>query len=294
MAIDLAATGAVPNLSGKYAWISEGMVHAVGLGDGRAPWYRNRPTTTAATTVIWFGGSLLAFGDGQLALELDDEFDAVRRVDLAGANRTLTAHPAVDPVTGELHLLTFGIDPAQLHVRVSTGGLTRTVRSIDGAPGRIRQLALTRDHVVLLADGFLGLIERTGHDARATWFPIDIAAAHIAAAHDDGETVVAYATGPSLARWTLQPRARIAHSEALDASTHTFASPPVFVADPERGNTEDGGWLVGLVQDATTDGTDLVVLDAQAIERPALAVTRLPRRVPNGARGTWIPGVPQI
>jgi carotenoid cleavage dioxygenase-like enzyme len=291
MPIDLAVTGAVPtSLSGRYVFIGDGMVHAVGLGDGRAPSYRNHLTTTAATTVIWFGGSLLAFSDGQLALELESGAP----IDLAGARRALAGYPTLDPVTGELHLLTFGIDPAQLHVRVSPGGLTRTVRSIDGAPGRIRQLALTRDHVALLADGFVGLIERTGYDARATWFPIDTAARHIAAAHDDGETVVAYATGPSLARWTLHPRARIAHSEALDASPHTFASPPVFVADPERANTEDGGWLVGLVRDATTDGTDLVVLDAQAIERPALAVARLPRRVPDGARGTWVPRVPQI
>ena len=51
MPIDLAVTGAVPtSLSGQYVWISEGMVHAVGLGDGRAPSYRNRPTTEAAAT----------------------------------------------------------------------------------------------------------------------------------------------------------------------------------------------------------------------------------------------------
>ena len=63
----------------------------------------------------------------------------------------------------------------------------------------------------------------------------------------------------------------------------------VFVADPDRSDTEDGGWLVGFVHDETTHETDFVVLDAHAIERPAVAVARIPRRIPNGAHGTWIP-----
>ena len=45
----------------------------------------------------------------------------------------------------------------------------------------------------------------------------------------------------------------------------------VFVADPDRRSTEDGGWLVGFVHDETRHEADFVVLDAQAIERPALA-----------------------
>lgn len=274
-------------LSGQYVWVSERMVHTVGLGDGRAPSYRNHPTTIAynTVTVISFGGSLLAVSDGQLALQLDTGAP----IDLAGAKRTLTAKPAVDPATGELHALTFGTEPAQLHVRVSPGGLTRTVRSIDGAPGRVRQLALTRDNVVLLADGLVGLIARTGYDARAAWFPIDNGTRHILAAHDDGESVVAYTTGPDLRRWTLNPRASVAHSDVLDASPHAFASPPVFVSDPERGNTEDGGWLVGLSRDAPTASSAFVVLDAQAIERPAVAVVRIPGSVPYDAHGAWIP-----
>src|SRR4051794_10609401 len=107
MPIDLAVTGAAPTvLSGQYVRISEGMVHAVRLTEGRAPEYRNRSIPTDATNVVAFGNSTFAFGEGQLAHELGAELDAVRRVDLAGARRTLTARPTVDAVTGELHLLT--------------------------------------------------------------------------------------------------------------------------------------------------------------------------------------------
>jgi carotenoid cleavage dioxygenase-like enzyme len=335
MPIDLAVTGAVPtSLSGQYVRISEGVVHAVRLAEGRAPSYRNSSIPTGATDVVAFGSSILAFGDGQLAHELGAELDAFRRVDLAGAQRTLSAQPKVDPVTGELHLLSFASDPAQLHVRVSPGGLTRNVRSLDNAPSRIRQLELTRDHVVLLADGFVGLTDRAGLDPMTSWFPIDTDARHIAAAHDHGEAVVVYVTGPSLVRWTLQRRPTTAHSQVLDATPHAFASsnrrPPgaahrflwtvgsgvvhkhdlfagtrhshevgrgrnpgglVFVADPRRRSTEDGGWLVGFVHDETAQQTDFVVLDAHVIERPAVALAHIPRRVPIGAHGAWIPTV---
>jgi carotenoid cleavage dioxygenase-like enzyme len=335
MPIDLAVTGAVPtSLSGRYVYISGGMVHAVHLTEGGAASYTRRSLPTEATNVISFGSSILAFGDGQPAYELGTGLDPMRRVDLAGALRTLAGHPKVDPNTGELHLLTFVRDPAQLHVRVSPGGLTRTIRSIDNAPNRIRQLELTRDHVVFLADGFVGVTDRTGLNPNARWFPIASDARHIAAAHERGEAVVVYATGPSLARWTLHRRATAAHSQVLDATPHDFASynrrtpgathrflwtvgsgavhkhdlfagtrqrhdfgrgrcpgEHIFVTDPDRSGTVDGGWLVGFVHGGTKHETDFVVLDAHAIEEPAVAVAHIPHRIPNGAHGTWIPTV---
>ena len=311
------------------------MVHAVSLGAGRAVSYRNRSITTdvAATNVVSFGSSILAFGDGALAYELGAGLDTIRRVDLAGARRSLTAHPKVDPITGELHLLTFATDPAQLHVSVSPGGLTRTIRSIDNAPNRIRQLELTRDHVVFLADGFVGVTDRTGVNANATWFAVDTDERHIATAHTHGDTVIVYATGPSLVRWTLHRRAANLHCDVLDATPQAFASSNpasnrflwtvgtgaahkhdllagtrqshdfgagrqpgelVFITDRDRSSAEDGGWLVGFVHDETRNEADFVVLDAQAVERPAIAVVQIPRRIPGGAHGMWIPATSPI
>jgi 8'-apo-carotenoid 13,14-cleaving dioxygenase len=331
----------------------EGMVHALSLDAGRDISYRNRWITTdavaqklaveptpgprtvgddvVAANLITFGSSILALGDGALAYELSARLDTIRRVDLAGGRRNLVAHSKVDPHTGELHLLTFATFPSQLHVAVSRAALTRTIRSIDDAPSRIRQLELTRDDVVLVADGFVGVTARAGVNTRAIWFEIDTEARHIAGAYAHGETVIVYATGPSLVRWTLDRRAATAHCEVLDATVHTSATttrcppgtPPrflwtvgagtahkhdlftgghrchdfgdgrtpgdlVFIADPDRSTIEDGGWLVGFVHDDARDRAEFVVLNAEAIERPAVATVHIPRRVPTGAHGTWI------
>lgn len=320
-------------LSGQYVCTGAGLVHVVTLTEGRAPSYRDHPNVADATNLISFGSSILAFGDGMLAHELGAGLDTMRPVDLAGARRTLTAHPKIDPITGELHLLTFPSDESQLLVSVSAGGLTRTIRSIDNAPNRIRQLALRDDDVVLLADGFVGLTGRSG-DANATWFPIDTDARHLAICHAHDEHVVVMTAGPRLVRWVLHRRTEIVHSEVLDATPQVFATHNprpsgamtkylwtvgsgavhkhdlltgtrrshdfgshrypgefAFVVDEHRRTAEDGGWLVGFVQDEATRETDFVVLDAHAIEGPAVCVAHIPRRVARRAHGTWIPTV---
>lgn len=286
-------------------------------------------TDDGATRLVEFGRSVLAFRDGELAYEIGGDLGTARRVDLAGARRSLMGCPRIDPVTGELHLLTYPSDEGQLHVSVSPGGLTRTVRSIPDPPGTIRQLDVTRDHVVLLADGGVGVTDRTGVEARTVWFPVDSAERQLAAADLHGDTVVVHATGSSLVRWTLRLRAATVDCDELDPAPHssprTNRRPPdgshrylwtvgsgaahkhdlvdgahwrhdfgsgrspgelAFVADPDRSGAEDGGWLVGFVHDDARSGADLVVLDAQRVERPATAVVRVPGPVPAGA---WIP-----
>ena len=284
-------TGAVPtSLSGKYVWISDGMIHTVGLGAGRAPSYRNRPTTTPATTVIWFGGSLLAFGDGQLALELESGAP----IDLAGARRALAAQPTLDPVTGELHLLTFETDPGQLHVRVSPGGLTRTVRSIDGAPGRIRQLALTREPR-RAPRRRIRRTDRTDRLRRPSYLVPD---RHLGAPIRDRAR---RRRDRRRVRHGTVPRAMDTAPPGEDCPLRGARREPAHLCEPARVRHRSGARqyrgrrrLAGLVRDGTTDGINLAVLDAHAIDRPALAAAAPPRGVPDGAGGTWVPGVPQI
>jgi carotenoid cleavage dioxygenase-like enzyme len=43
------------------------------------------------------------------------------------------------------------------------------------------------------------------------------------------------------------------------------------------------------VYDATIDRSDLVILDAQDLTRPPTATIHLPRRVPYGFHGNWLP-----
>ncbi len=63
---------------------------------------------------------------------------------------------------------------------------------------------------------------------------------------------------------------------------------PVFI--PRDGATaEDDGYLMTYVYDQNTDTSDLIILDAQDMSRPALATVRLPVRVPYVFHGNWIP-----
>jgi carotenoid cleavage dioxygenase len=52
---------------------------------------------------------------------------------------------------------------------------------------------------------------------------------------------------------------------------------------------EDEGWLMGYVYDAATNKSDLVILDAHDFGADPVAVVHLPRRVPAGFHGNWIP-----
>jgi len=52
---------------------------------------------------------------------------------------------------------------------------------------------------------------------------------------------------------------------------------------------EDDGYLISIVTHATADAAQLQVLSAAKLGRPPLAIVRLPRRVPAGFHGAWIP-----
>jgi len=52
---------------------------------------------------------------------------------------------------------------------------------------------------------------------------------------------------------------------------------------------EDDGWLMSYVYDATTDRSDLVVLDAKDMTGEPVATVHLPARVPVGFHGNWVP-----
>ncbi|MGP4020917.1 carotenoid oxygenase family protein [Saccharopolyspora sp. 5N708] len=66
------------------------------------------------------------------------------------------------------------------------------------------------------------------------------------------------------------------------------AGEAVFVPAADARN-EDDGWLLSIVSDRSGKGSDLVVLDAADITAPPVATVHLPRRVPTGFHGSWIP-----
>ncbi|KVM03579.1 carotenoid oxygenase [Burkholderia ubonensis] len=66
-------------------------------------------------------------------------------------------------------------------------------------------------------------------------------------------------------------------------------SEPVFVSRAGS-SAEDDGWVLAWVYRRATDTSDLVILDARCIERGPVATVHLPRRVPAGFHGAWVPG----
>ena len=66
------------------------------------------------------------------------------------------------------------------------------------------------------------------------------------------------------------------------------AAEPVFAASPGAA-AEDAGWVLTYVYDASRNKSDLVIIDATDFGRGPVARVHLPRRVPNGFHGSWIP-----
>jgi len=77
------------------------------------------------------------------------------------------------------------------------------------------------------------------------------------------------------------------------ATEHRFGgggAPGEAVFAPAVGQSDElAGWYLTYVYDPVTDGTDLVVIDASDFEGDPVARIRLPRRVPHGFHGNWIP-----
>jgi carotenoid cleavage oxygenase len=117
-----------------YHWFTgNGMVHGVRLRDGRADWYRNRyvragevpgvlgePDPGGAaphggfdgapnTNVIGHGGRYFAIVEaGSLPVEIDGDLNTVGRCNFDGTlPNGYTAHPKLDPATGELHAVCY-------------------------------------------------------------------------------------------------------------------------------------------------------------------------------------------
>ena len=65
-------------------------------------------------------------------------------------------------------------------------------------------------------------------------------------------------------------------------------SEPVFVPRPGASG-EDDGWLLVCVYRQATDTSDLVILDGRHVDGDPVATVRLPRRIPAGFHGAWLP-----
>lgn len=77
------------------------------------------------------------------------------------------------------------------------------------------------------------------------------------------------------------------------STTHVFGAgvasgEPVFAPDPDD-DAEDGGWLLTYVEDLATRTSTVEVVDARHLDAGSVASIELPRRVPFGFHGSWLP-----
>lgn len=66
-----------------------------------------------------------------------------------------------------------------------------------------------------------------------------------------------------------------------------------FVFVPRSHAAPEGeGWLLGYVVDTDTSGSELRIINAQAVAEGPVASIHIPRRIPPGFHGNWLPDNP--
>ena len=166
-----------PDPATSHWFTGTGMLHGVRLRGGRAEWYRNRwvrgrdvvealgePTVPgpvgsldfSANTSVWgFAGATWALVEaGVVPVEIGYELETVCRNDFTGTLQTgFTAHPKLDPRSGELHAVCYAWQDLFDHVEyvvVGTDGRVR--RTVDvPLPGMsmIHDMSLTENYAVV-------------------------------------------------------------------------------------------------------------------------------------------------
>jgi carotenoid cleavage dioxygenase-like enzyme len=232
----------LPTDESDYHWFAgDGMLHAISLTGGRAVGYRNRWVRTRAlaakletvppagpaepidgpanTHVIRHAGTTLALVESGFPHAISPDLNRARIHDFDGALASpMTAHPKVDPATGELVFFgcdVFGPPFLRYHVVDGSGALVRTEEIDLPRATMIHDFGLTATRAVFLdlpvvfdlelaglgrslpyrwmpeAGARLGVMPRNGGNADVVWIGIDPTYVfHVLNCYDDGDLVV--------------------------------------------------------------------------------------------------------
>ncbi|WP_197379025.1 carotenoid oxygenase family protein [Mycolicibacterium mengxianglii] len=255
---DLPVDGAIPpDLDGWYLrngpnprrdnahWFTgDGMIHGVRIENGRAAWYRNRWVQTdsfkkdfplynadgtrnlhasvANTHVVNHAGKTLALVESSLPYEISNDLETIGAYDFGGKLvDSMTAHPKICPLTGEMHFFGYGsiFTPYVTYHRVDASGELVINRPVDvPAQTMMHDFALTAGHVIFMDlpivfnldialrgegdmpyrwdDAYgarLGVLRRDDPFGEIRWFDIDPCYVfHVANSYDsaDGNSIV--------------------------------------------------------------------------------------------------------
>ena len=242
-----------PELSGLYvrngpnAWqgstdhffMGDGMLHGVRLEQGRAAWYRNRYVQTSVlyeepgillkppalqdnqsnVSLIHHGGKLLSLGEAGWAYEIDPQDLSTKAVDNYGGRlqTAMTAHPKIDPVTGDMHFFGYSVLKPYLtyHQADAKGELIRSLALETAGPAMMHDFAMTENHVIfmelpvrfsmfkaLTMDAFpfgwdedavcrMGILPKNGEAGDMRWFDVPTCFIfHTMNAYESGDEIV--------------------------------------------------------------------------------------------------------
>ncbi len=257
---------------GRYHWFDgDGMIHALTLSEGRAH-YRNRWVRTerftlerqhgealfaglsdlsntderaqgvfpnaANTNIIFHAGRLFALWEGGPPYELDPStLDTIGLYDFNGKLQSaMTAHPKVDPETGEL--LFFGYGPFPPYVRYAVasadGAMTRSEEIHVPVPTMMHDFIVTQEHVIFLCFPATLRPENLTSGSPIRWEP-ELGTRIGVMPRDGGSTdIVWFETGPCFVFHAMNAYTQ---GNTVIADVCQFRSPPLFHIDEENQQT---------------------------------------------------------
>lgn len=165
-----------PNPATHHWFAGDGMLHGVRLDGGKALWYRNRWVRSAEisqalgetpipgpasrfgspnTNVVPMAGKIWAIVEaGGLPVEVSEMLESRTRSDFDGIlAKGFTAHPHLDPVTGETHAICYNaMEPTVIwHTVLGTDGKVRRHEPIAVQDGpSIHDCMITKNYVIVM------------------------------------------------------------------------------------------------------------------------------------------------
>ncbi len=166
-----------PNPASYHWFTGDGMVHGVRLKDGKALWYRNRwikskavsaalrqpeapgprngLSDTVNTNVLSHGGQTWALVEaGGYPVRIDENLETIAHDPFGGTlQKGFSAHPHLDPETGEMHAICYQGNDATIirHVVVDKTGKVRREEPITVNSGpMIHDCMITKNFVIIM------------------------------------------------------------------------------------------------------------------------------------------------
>jgi 8'-apo-carotenoid 13,14-cleaving dioxygenase len=167
----------MPNHANYHWFVGDGMVHGVSLKGGKALWYRNRwiksravsaalgqpeapgprngLSDTVNTNVLGHAGETWAIVEaGGFPVRINEELETIAHDPFGGTlKNSFSAHPHLDPDTGEMHAICYQGDVADTiwHVVVDKGGKVAREEAVPVKHGpMIHDCMITKNYVIVL------------------------------------------------------------------------------------------------------------------------------------------------